>query len=226
VGRAGILDRVIEAYLTELHGALRGPRRVRADLLTEVHDSLVDAAAAHRQKGLGPQEAERAAVREFGEVGAIAPEFQAELAIAQARRTAVLVLAVVAVEAIVAGVAWRLAARGSDWTPSPTYALVAHTVDTIGYATTFAGAALALLASGAGARRLPLGPWFTRATGVFAWAVYLFFGVASVGLTVFSPVARAMFANGSGFVLVAVCWILPLTIAVSARRCLRAAAPA
>ena len=224
MGRLGILDRVIDGYLTELRGCLRGPRRVRADLLTEVRDSLVDAAEAHRRRGLGPQEAERAAVREFGDVRAIAPEFQAELALAQARRTALLVLVFVAVEGIVAGLAWKLAARGGDWQPSPTYGLVAHAVDAAGYATTITGATLALLASGVGARRLPLGAWFTRATGVFALGAYAFFGVASVALTVFSPVARAMFADGTGVVLVAVCWVLPLAIAVSARRCLRAAA--
>jgi len=229
VGRLGILDRVIDGYLAELRGCLRGPRRVRADLLTEVRDSLVDAAEAHRRRGLGPQEAERAAVREFGEVRIVAPEFQAELALAQARRTALLVLVVVAVEAIVSGLiwklaAWRLAARGSDWQPNPTYSLVAHAVDAAGYATALAGAALALLASGVGARWLPLGARFTRATGVFALGAYAFFGVASVVLTVFSPVARAMFADGTGLVLVAVCWVLPLAIAVSARRCLRAAA--
>ena len=35
---------VIDAYLDELSGSLRGPRRVTTDLLTEARDSLVDAA--------------------------------------------------------------------------------------------------------------------------------------------------------------------------------------
>jgi hypothetical protein len=224
VGRPGILDRVIDAYLTELRGSLHGPRRVRADLLTEVRDGLVDATAAYQRKGLCRQDAERAAVREFGAVDAVAPEFQAELAVAQARRTALLVLGLIAVESTVTGLAWKVAARGVDWQPNAAYGAVANAVDIAGYASALVGAALALLASGVGARWLPVGARFTRATGVFALGVYGFFVVASTVLTAFSPIARAMFADGTGVLLAAVCWVLPLAMVVSGRRCLRAAA--
>jgi hypothetical protein len=37
---------VIEAYIDELDQSLRGPRRVKADLLAEARDALVDTAQA------------------------------------------------------------------------------------------------------------------------------------------------------------------------------------
>lgn len=50
---------VIDAYVAALGGALRGPRPAKADLVTEVRDSLADAAAAHEHGGLGREAAER-----------------------------------------------------------------------------------------------------------------------------------------------------------------------
>src|SRR5262245_50362297 len=95
---AGILGRVIDAYIDQLRGTLRGPRRATADLLTEARDSLVDAAEAYERDGFGRAAAETRAVREFGDVRVVAPEYQNELGLAQARRTALLVLAVITLQ--------------------------------------------------------------------------------------------------------------------------------
>jgi HAAS domain-containing protein len=75
---------VIERYVAELDGRLRGPAAVKADLLTEARDSLADAADRYRDGGLSPQEAERRAVEEFGSLTVVAPGYQAELAAAHA----------------------------------------------------------------------------------------------------------------------------------------------
>jgi hypothetical protein len=83
----------IDRYLAGLAAELRGPRRLKADLLAEARDSLCDAADAYQQKGLGAAAAARRAVAEFGGVAEIAPAYQAELAVAQGRRTARLIAA-------------------------------------------------------------------------------------------------------------------------------------
>jgi hypothetical protein len=83
---------VIDAYVAELGGILRGPRRAKADLLDEARDSLVDAVRAYQDRGLDRQAAERRAVEEFGDVAEIAPGYQTELGLVQGRRTALLVL--------------------------------------------------------------------------------------------------------------------------------------
>jgi len=75
---------VIERYVDELDGRLRGPAAVKADLLAEARDSLADAADSYRDGGLSPEDAERLAVEEFGPLAVVAPGYQAELAAAHA----------------------------------------------------------------------------------------------------------------------------------------------
>jgi hypothetical protein len=79
---------VIAAHLAALEGALPGPARTKRALLDEARDGLDDAAAAYRDAGLDPAEAQRRAVEDFGEVAALAPAFAHEIGLAQARRTA------------------------------------------------------------------------------------------------------------------------------------------
>src|SRR5207244_7286136 len=83
--------REVDRYVAGLGAALRGPRRVKADLLVEARDSLVDAAEAYRAEGATQAEADRQAVAEFGTLAEIVPAYQAELAVAQGRRTALLI---------------------------------------------------------------------------------------------------------------------------------------
>jgi hypothetical protein len=81
-------DTTIEEYVRRLDRALSGPGRVKADVLAEARDSLVDAAEAYRDDGLADDEAQRQAVREFGPVDELAPAYQRELAAGAARRLA------------------------------------------------------------------------------------------------------------------------------------------
>jgi len=212
----------IDAYVAELDGALRGPRRAKADLLAEARDSLVDAAEAYDRRGVGRAVAERRAVREFGTVDEIAPEYQTELALAQGRRTALLVFVVVGLQYLISEQAVRSGVFDGPRRPGPGYALLAHTVDWLGIGTIL-GALLAVLACGVGVRYLGTRRRLVRAVGVFALSAYGFFAVAGMLLTLLNPAARAMLPSFGGVAWVAVFWVVPVGIALSARRCLTAA---
>jgi hypothetical protein len=83
-----------DGVLAVLSDRLRGPRRVREDLLTEVRDGLDDATDDLLASGLGTNEARDRAVAEFGDPVGLARELQAELTGVQARRTALAVAVV------------------------------------------------------------------------------------------------------------------------------------
>ncbi|MGC1213009.1 MAG: permease prefix domain 1-containing protein [Micromonospora sp.] len=108
-------DVLVEERLRELADHLRGPARLKADLLTEARDALRDAAEAYRDSGLPAGEAERRAVAEFGTTGELAPGYQAELAAGALRRLALRALAVAL--ALMAG--GDLTWRGSSWSDGP-----------------------------------------------------------------------------------------------------------
>ena len=74
-----------------LSARLRGPRRMRTDLLTEMRDGLDDATDDLLASGLSTAEARHQAVAEFGDPASLARELQAELTGVQARRTALAV---------------------------------------------------------------------------------------------------------------------------------------
>ncbi|MFC0114311.1 permease prefix domain 1-containing protein [Kibdelosporangium aridum] len=78
---------VIDDYVADLDTRLRGNRKVKLDLLTEARDSLEDAADCYRSAGLPDEDAQRKAVADFGPVGAIARDYQGELAVAYGTRT-------------------------------------------------------------------------------------------------------------------------------------------
>lgn len=78
---------LIDDYVADLDGRLRGDRRAKVDLLTEARDSLKDAAECYRDAGLSDEDAERKAVRDFGPVSVIFRGYQAELAAAYGART-------------------------------------------------------------------------------------------------------------------------------------------
>ncbi|TWP49255.1 hypothetical protein FKR81_24375 [Lentzea tibetensis] len=85
---------MIDRYVADLDGRLRGPRAAKDDLLTETRDSLVDAVEAHLESGLSSSAAERRAIEEFGPVGTIARAYQAELAVSAGTRTLVTIAVV------------------------------------------------------------------------------------------------------------------------------------
>ncbi|MCD0447202.1 hypothetical protein LO763_26660 [Glycomyces sp. A-F 0318] len=75
-------------YLASVAAPLRGPRRLRADMLAEFGEGFAEAVAEREDAGLDRDRALGEAAAEFGEAGLIAAEFQRELTAAQARRTA------------------------------------------------------------------------------------------------------------------------------------------
>ncbi|SBT51761.1 permease prefix domain 1-containing protein [Micromonospora auratinigra] len=111
----GDRDVLVEQRLRELGGRLRGPARLKTDLLTEARHALLDAVEAYREGGLPPTEAERRAVAEFGTVAELAPGYQAELAAGALRRLAVRALALAMVLLAGGDLTWR----GSSWSAGP-----------------------------------------------------------------------------------------------------------
>jgi hypothetical protein len=97
---------VIERYVDGLARALRGPRRLRADLIAEARHSLLDAADAHLDAGMRPADAAQRAVDEFGTYAEILPGYQAELAVAQGRRTALWMCTALPVMHLLAPLMW------------------------------------------------------------------------------------------------------------------------
>lgn len=107
--RSGPADQVIESYLAAIAAELAGPAAARRDILAELRAGVADAADTYRGSGLDPVQAARAAIDEFGSPVRIAAGFRAELAAAQARRTAVILLAI----GPLTGAVWLAAALAS-----------------------------------------------------------------------------------------------------------------
>ncbi|WP_033293301.1 permease prefix domain 1-containing protein [Amycolatopsis jejuensis] len=77
----------IDGYLAELDRQLVGSRSAKADLLAEARDGLHDAAEAYREGGWSAEDAQRRAVADFGHVGEVAGDYQAELSMHSGVRT-------------------------------------------------------------------------------------------------------------------------------------------
>ncbi|MBQ0897646.1 hypothetical protein KBX37_32125 [Micromonospora sp. U56] len=77
----------LKAYLNDLTARLRGPRRRREEVLTELRDGLHHAITDHTTAGLPEGHAVTAAIAQFGIPQAVAEAFAGELATAYARRT-------------------------------------------------------------------------------------------------------------------------------------------
>ncbi|MGK5551847.1 permease prefix domain 1-containing protein [Actinomadura kijaniata] len=171
----------IEEHVTALASALRGPARVRDRMVREARDGLVDAADALAAEGLPGDEAARLAVRDFGAVAEVVPDFQRELAVAQARRTAGTVALVVPF--LVA--CWTMVGDPGRGTPSLVAGLLALYAGGVAVVTAVLAAA-ALAATGTVARRLPDPhrlPELVAWTGTTAGAAL---GVGALAVTVSS----------------------------------------
>ena len=174
----------IEIHLANLAAVLRGPARAKARMVAELREGLLDAARESSHQRDPGAEAARDAIRQFGSVAEIAPSFQRELTIAQARHTArtVLLLAPCAV------LCWYLVLHASGQ-PLPGLAqAVAGYLGGIAAVTAFL-AAVFLLSTGSLARRMPTPerlPLVVAWTGTTA-AVAL--GLSAVTLTVASVLA-------------------------------------
>jgi hypothetical protein len=147
---------VIDDYVSVLARELRGPRRIRMDMIAEARDGLADAAEALERSGLARAEAENRAVAEFGPVREIAPGYQEELVASQARRTArLLFLCTPLITLMWSGVWLVLPAHATaPWSDKPEWFMpVARTIDVMQIVTgVLAGVLLLLLGRGAGWR--------------------------------------------------------------------------
>jgi hypothetical protein len=206
---------VIEAYVRELSNALSGPKRLKDDLLTEARHGLVDAAEAYEDQGLGRSAAERRAIAEFGAVTEVVPAYQSELGAAQSRRTAVLVISVLAPQNLI-------------WTGEPAthlgvwYSLLQGSMAWLG-GLVITASLLATLASGLGLRYLGPDRPVARATGTFTLWAAGFFALSSIVLTVTGDSGQALLGlHGVPLAVLAV--VAPMIgVALSARRTLIAA---
>ncbi|MEV4655300.1 permease prefix domain 1-containing protein [Micromonospora sp. NPDC049301] len=124
-------DVLVEEHLRELAARLRGPARLKSDLLTEARHGLLDAVEAYREGGVPPTEAERRAVAEFGSPAQLLPSWQAELAVGALRGLSLRMLATAAVGVIAGDLTWQ----GSSWSggsrPPAVYLLLSTSVDWI-----------------------------------------------------------------------------------------------
>jgi hypothetical protein len=101
----------IAAYLDDLSARLLGPRRRRAQILAELRDGLDQATDKHRAAGMSAQQAQTAAVAQFGSPPVVADAFAGELATAYARRTTALYV----ITGPLVGIWWLLLLRPDPW---------------------------------------------------------------------------------------------------------------
>ena len=73
-------------YLDHIGAALQGPRRRRQRVLAELREGVEQSAVDRTATGIDPDEALIGAIDEFGHPSAVAQAFDAEMAIADARR--------------------------------------------------------------------------------------------------------------------------------------------
>jgi hypothetical protein len=215
---ATVPPETIDTYVAELDRALRGPRAVRADLILEARDSLVDATEAFQAGGLERAEAERAAVLEFGDVPRIAAGYRSELALAQARRTAVLLTAVMFMQPIIwveGRWPWNDTAPVD---PSPLTTALNAMIELVGMAV-MVGAVLAVAACGIGVRFAAARRYAAGATATFSLVSCTLMPLIGVGLSLSGR-------HGAAAVVTSLLWFGLLVagplalVAVSAGRCL------
>jgi hypothetical protein len=176
----------IDGYLRALDRRLAGPARLKADLLTEARDGLVDAAAAYQENGLAPAEAAGRAVREFGRLPEVAPAYQAELVAVAAQRLALWVGLV----PLLLGSGSELMWRGAPWldVPPPAgYGVLSAGVDRIGSTLAVAGLAAYAWLLWRARRGRPAGPVAARRVALAGLAGVVGLGLA--GITIFTVTA-------------------------------------
>ncbi len=198
---------LIAAHVAELSAALHGPARLKSRMLEELRGGLTDA-AEDLSDGPG-SDAARRAVAEFGTVAELAPAFQRELTLAQARQTA-LTMAVL-LPLLIAGRHWA----GSSGAAPPLLHLTAVNATALAAATALL-ATVFLALTGTLGRRFPVPgglPLAVAWTGTTAAAAV---GVGALTLTA----AAVLSAN---WPLAAATALLALAsharIAASARAC-------
>ncbi|MCK1797073.1 permease prefix domain 1-containing protein [Streptomyces sp. XM4193] len=213
---------MIDAYVAELDRALRGPRAAKADLIAEARDGLLDAADAYEEDGRPRQQAERSAVEEFGTVREIASEYQTELGLAQGRRTAILICAVMILQPVVWWVLQVLGGAGTHQGSSRALEAAEAAVRWSGGIAIAVGVGV-LLAAGVGVRYLGARRLVARITGFFAFTVCAVFAVLGVLMTLGNSAADSLLSLTGLPVTLLVLGVPLAGIGLSGRRCLGAA---
>jgi hypothetical protein len=206
----------VGAHVAELHRVLRGPAAVKRSMIDEVRDGLADAAADHRDRGLDPQQAAAAAVREFGPVREIAPLLQEELTARQGRHTALLLVVAFPATVLVWDVLWM---TGNGWSTPPTAAVSALARATDVLSVLVATAALVMLA--ATFRRDSLPRWATGLTGVLAAVGVVGCGGMSVVMNLLLPGGEPLPASPATTLAIAFTVVVAGLVTRSAARSLR-----
>ncbi|MFC4587985.1 permease prefix domain 1-containing protein [Sphaerisporangium corydalis] len=211
-----------------MNRSLSGPRRLKADLLLEARDSLDDAAEAYREAGYHHTEADSMALADFGTVPEVAPAYQRELALAQARRTARWFVVLMAAQMFLADESWQSTGAWSDRDPAPLYLVFTRFWDysQLIFVIVAVGA---LFTFGLGVRYVSA-PWrFARVTGMVTLSVLGLKALASAVFLMATPhLASGMVSSisltrpGSLLTLVGLAiWVLPnWYVAISAVRCI------
>ncbi|SCG75318.1 hypothetical protein GA0070609_5102 [Micromonospora echinaurantiaca] len=183
---AGGDEVLVEERLRELGDRLRGPVRLKSDLLTEARHGLLDAVEAYREGGLSAAEAQRRAVTEFGSPAQLAPAYQAELAVGALRGLALRVVTVAAVAIVAGDLTWQ----GASWSEGPRppagYLLLSASMDWLWITAFVLAAAGLLVATSADRWGVPGGAVLHRAVGASLTGVLLLAAAAGAGLFAWS----------------------------------------
>lgn len=218
-------DSPIDRYIARMEATLRGPSRVRADIVQELRDGLEDAASGYEEEeGLDRAEAEQTAVAEFGDVGELAPDLQIELSFAQGRRTGWMVCLLIALQALVGQFAWQHDpdAVGPGVRLGDGYHLLAESLDWFQYSTL--GAALVgVLFFGWGGRFARVRPRVVGFAGLGAVVALIIKSTLAVLLVALVPgMLSHELGQPMGMLKQLVIWVLPtLYVMGSALFCLR-----
>ncbi len=183
----------IDTYLREVAASIPGPRRARSDILAELRGGLLDAVDAHQSAGLTAQAAAEAAITEFGHPRQVADAFRPHLAMVQARRVA---LTLVATGPLV-GLLWTAAAHAShialrdappwQWPGVPPLAPAAFPVAGVALLLTIWSALATVAATGTLTRWLPSRPRIAATAATTAG-----FAAAAADLAVFALLASQL----------------------------------
>jgi len=164
----------LDAYLAQVAARLPGPARARAGIVAELRAGLLDAADAHLGAGLPAGRAAEAAVTEFGDPRQVAEAFRPVLALSQARRVALTLLAT----GPLIGLLWAAAALAShigirqappwEWAGTPPGSQVIFPLAAAAFLIAVWTALLAIAATGRLTRWLPHRPRLAPAAAAIA----------------------------------------------------------
>jgi hypothetical protein len=188
----------VDGYVRAIAASMPGPRRARDDILAELRSGLLDAIDARRAAGLSAQAAAEAAITEFGDPRQVAGAFRPHLAMTQARRTA---LALVASGPPV-GLLWVAAALAShitirhappwQWSGAPPLSPAAFPAVGVAILLVIASTMATIAATGRLSRWLPASPRVATATAATAGL-----GAAIADLAILAVLASQL-ANAPG----------------------------